>query len=217
MGRALRGRGKMGYGGQGCPMGSCQNGSWDVGLPTCSATPAPFPGGPEATRKERGRSRGQLGFGNQAAIIRPQEPTPGRPSLNVYVDGSGPSVRDCPTWVRAVVVRSLPMARSLHAAPASCRGVVSLADAVSTSQARDKGFATSTGVLVYWKKERNQKNRELTSNHQSVCRSRPWPLKAASGRHCGGRKRIVVVVVATANQTSSVSNKALAIACCDNC
>ena len=136
MGRALRGRGKMGYGGQGCPMGSWQNGSWDVGLPTCSATPAPFPGGPEATRKERGRSRGKLGFGNQAAIIRPQEPTPGRPSLNVYVDGSGPSVRDCPTWVRAVVVRSLPMARSLHAAPASCRGVVSLADAVSTSQAR---------------------------------------------------------------------------------
>ncbi len=62
--RAGRGRGKMGSGGQGCAMGSWQHGSWDVGLPTCSVTPSPFPGGPEATRKESGLSRGKLGFGN---------------------------------------------------------------------------------------------------------------------------------------------------------
>ena len=61
-----------------------------------SAMPAPFTCGPKATCKDRRLSRCKLGFGNKAAIVRPREPTPRRPSLDVWKHGLGTSARDRP-------------------------------------------------------------------------------------------------------------------------
>ena len=61
-----------------------------------SAMPAPFACGPKATCKDRRLSRCKLGFGNKAAIVRPREPTPRRPTLDVWKHGLGPSARDRP-------------------------------------------------------------------------------------------------------------------------
>ena len=134
----------------------------------CSATPSPSKGGPKAARQGRKRSRCKLGFGNKAAIVRSREPTPKRPSLDLWKSGLGPSARDHPTSEGAVVIGSLPTARRRTSPRRStaglCRGrtadLASSPKGLRRRQPRNpsKGSATSKGVHAVLK-QKTQKSK----------------------------------------------------------